>query len=659
MVKRVRRNPALYITVLLAAIAVIATVILSIRPAPSWELVFEEAFDEGRIGAEWKPLGGLWRVEQSALACRAINNTDGIIMLLLDFPGDVRLEYSCWNAGSPFPGECSAFLCASRERGFDDTYYFGFGANNNTRTVIGDRASGGAEFEISNSGVRVTATDRKSAHRVRVEKSGNHLRIYVDDLSRPTLEITDADPLGGKGHGAVGFYTYSGNVRFDDLKIYERISTDRLARRRSEIRLQVADVRVERVADRLWSQNLPERERALVLRDLEDAKTLLAEIQREGMEVTPLVGRLEAQVLLLGGNPQGALEKITETGKSPGGANVLQNFLLNVLAKFKRLYAPSHVMKVEDAIRYAETYERSFPDDFKQILFNYGNLAGCLRRIGTPQEEDRIYRKAFDILCRRYDIEASGSIHLWAITLHMRGEGGRAWEILDQWEQATEKDPGLERNRQAIRFDLLYYRGDLAYTDGDTRKAFELFSSALALYQKAVERLKTGTASPLHPIRPREVLISLLAAATIDERLRDDALEMIEKTRLRFRPEDWRHCALLWAIGQGEPERALDLARKEKEAYEASGIPVERYILLLTEERDSKAFWDALFTTAPGKDFDPIGTVCLAARCEIEGKKEEAVKAYERCARAPVDYFMASSDWYRQIARKRLKVLRR
>ncbi len=176
---------------------------------------FSDDFERGQLGAAYQKTGGNWRIEGGELHVKGAKNHP--LWLLRTLPRDVRVEF---DARSESPeGDIKAEIFGDGASHAQDDSYTAtsyvviFGGWNNTRDVLARMDEHGDD--------RVEAKSRKVepgvTYRFRIERIGGTLRVWVDD--RILMEMTDSEPLGGRGHDHFGFNNWQSDLWFDNLKV--------------------------------------------------------------------------------------------------------------------------------------------------------------------------------------------------------------------------------------------------------------------------------------------------------------------------------------------------------------------------------------------------------------------------------------------------------
>jgi len=176
---------------------------------------YTDGFERSQLGKDWKKTGGNWRIEGGELHVRGARNHP--LWLLRTLPRDVRVEF---DVRSETPdgdikveiyGDGASFAKTDSYKA--TSYVIIFGGWNNSRNVLARMDEHGAD--------RVEGAPRKvEAGRIyhfRIERVGAKLSVWVD--GEVLLQMSDSNPLHGRGHDHFGFNNWQSDLWFDNLEI--------------------------------------------------------------------------------------------------------------------------------------------------------------------------------------------------------------------------------------------------------------------------------------------------------------------------------------------------------------------------------------------------------------------------------------------------------
>ncbi|GEM_PF-3508200 len=613
--RRVRRRPGVTLMGAVTAAALTALVLLwafGASDGARWRQVFEQDFDGDALRGEWSVQEGEWSVEDGVLSGKAMKNADATLLFLPTFGPDVRVEYECW-AGNPlFPGECSCILASRMPNGMWEGYYVAFGANNNSRSAVGvfgnvPKPPQRPRFENGNDEVVVTSARRTSPHRIRVERRGNRVSLFVDDFETPAVAYVDRDGSARPRAFSVGFYSYGSSVFFDRLRIFEWIPAGEVRERRRGIRYEVLNQRLK----------AGERE------------TLVSAFERMADEGGPFSLQAAKDLALLeclGGNHDAALDRIRAlSGRSSSDWKPpVKTFFHAALERLKNRHLDREYRT------YLEAFVSLFPGQEKKALLGYAYLFARFLEGGAEADALAVGEKGFRICLGRYDEDRTEEmVGQYTLLLMRAGRAGEARKRLRSWEARHRVKASWNR----AKYDAAYYRGNLEFAAGDRDGAMTDFMKALPW---------TG-----HPYRSRDALGGCLACGLADSALESRAEEAIRVAEEQFPKDRWMVVLSIWYVAHGEFERARDLLETLAERRgEAKVKPLAPCVLFL-EEEDSGDFLEHR------RALDAECCLFLAARREREGKGGDAAKLYRRCLDLPPSIVSMAKDHLIPLAAKR------
>ena len=176
----------------------------------AWRLTAGAATDR------WFALSGYAAMSNGVLCLAADPESEGEVVLREPvFPGDVRMEYTGWLAGTN-ASELSTFLAAGLD-GEATGYLFQFGGKGNTRTGLVKRTP------VETAASSLLRVQPGRAYRIVAEKSGGTVRLLVD--GKEEIRYEDPAPLAGPDQGRIGFYTWNSRLYVTGLVVYTRPSS--------------------------------------------------------------------------------------------------------------------------------------------------------------------------------------------------------------------------------------------------------------------------------------------------------------------------------------------------------------------------------------------------------------------------------------------------
>jgi len=182
---------------------------------PGWKLACKTNFkDVTKLPAAWKVLEGKVKIADGKLVLTAEEFSHGQIVLTAPrFPGSVRLEVDASLQGQDV-SDLSPLLNGD-EYGWDTGYLLQFGAAEN----LENRLRRIEEIVDAKANETMFVTPGKT-HHVVAENDGGKLRLIVD--GKEILSYTDREPLKGKGHDHIGFYTWNCTLKIEKITVYTK-----------------------------------------------------------------------------------------------------------------------------------------------------------------------------------------------------------------------------------------------------------------------------------------------------------------------------------------------------------------------------------------------------------------------------------------------------
>jgi hypothetical protein len=186
---------------------------LPVHGADDWKLQFTDDFHRSELNPggidlrppDWNVLGGKWHIEKDMLSASG----NALIVLLLRFPGDQRLEFDA--VATEDICDLSGILNTSKRGGESNGYFFGFGSNRNAYSQLLIKGQ-----QVKRYDTRITPG---KLHHVVCQREGSRLTHIIDGKVVATYDHNK--PLTGAGHDAVGFYIY-GTGKIDNVKVYTK-----------------------------------------------------------------------------------------------------------------------------------------------------------------------------------------------------------------------------------------------------------------------------------------------------------------------------------------------------------------------------------------------------------------------------------------------------
>lgn len=179
----------------------------------SWQYDFEAG-----MGEVFYATGDGYHVEHGALSARGAHNHP--LWLRKKLPRNVRIELDAWSTDPRGDIKIEVFgdghsYDADGGRYTATGYEVIFGGWSNTRSMVARLDEHGTEM-VQRTEPKVVANQR---YHWRIERRGNAVTWFIDDMTTPFLRYDDPRPLEGEGHEYLGINNWETDTWFDNLVI--------------------------------------------------------------------------------------------------------------------------------------------------------------------------------------------------------------------------------------------------------------------------------------------------------------------------------------------------------------------------------------------------------------------------------------------------------
>jgi hypothetical protein len=188
-----------------------------VREQPPITQSWQNDFEAG-MGEVFYATGDGYHVEHGALSARGAHNHP--LWLRKKLPRDVRIELDAWSTDPRGDIKIEVFgdghsYDADGGRYTATGYEVIFGGWSNTRSMVARLDEHGNEM-VQRTEPKVVANQR---YHWRIERRGNAVTWFIDDMTTPFLRYDDPRPLEGEGHEYLGINNWETDTWFDNLVI--------------------------------------------------------------------------------------------------------------------------------------------------------------------------------------------------------------------------------------------------------------------------------------------------------------------------------------------------------------------------------------------------------------------------------------------------------
>jgi hypothetical protein len=177
-----------------------------------------DGFERDEIGLDYRATGDGYRIRDGQLSAKGAYNHP--LWLRKKLPRDVRIELDAWSTEPRGDIKVEVFgdgVSYDPDRGayMATGYVLVFGGWHNSMSIIA-RKDEHAKDIVQRRDVKVVPGKH---YHWKIERKGNVLRWYIDDMTKPFLELNDPQPLEGPGHEYFGFNNWETDTWFDNVVI--------------------------------------------------------------------------------------------------------------------------------------------------------------------------------------------------------------------------------------------------------------------------------------------------------------------------------------------------------------------------------------------------------------------------------------------------------
>ncbi|MBI4699802.1 MAG: hypothetical protein HY744_01325 [Deltaproteobacteria bacterium] len=193
--------------------------------SPPLLTAFEDRFERETLGGDYQVVGQGWRIVAGELCAEGARNRG--VWLRRSLPLNARIEFDARSA-SP-DGDIKAEAWGDGRSGATGSsysnatsYLFILGGWKNTQHVLARLDEHGRdrlvlEVDRSSPDLQAQPVEPGQIYRFRIERSDGRTVAWSID-GRPVHELSDPEPLAGRGHDHFGFNDWMVRVCFDNLR---------------------------------------------------------------------------------------------------------------------------------------------------------------------------------------------------------------------------------------------------------------------------------------------------------------------------------------------------------------------------------------------------------------------------------------------------------
>jgi hypothetical protein len=199
-------------------LVVLAIAACKVKDPPPVTETWTDTFDHESFGKNYYKSGPGYTVTDGKLSAKGAHNHP--LWLRKKLPRDVRIEFDTWSTegrgdlkievfgdGHSFDPDGGAYTATGYEVIFGGWY--------NTKSIIARLDEHGKDV-VARLDPKVVPNQH---YHWRIERRGKNLTWFVDDMTKPFLELVDTAPLEGMGHQYFGFNNWETDTWFDNLVV--------------------------------------------------------------------------------------------------------------------------------------------------------------------------------------------------------------------------------------------------------------------------------------------------------------------------------------------------------------------------------------------------------------------------------------------------------
>lgn len=176
---------------------------------------YKDDFNRDELGDDWRSTGATYRIVDGQLRVRGARNKP--LWLRRVLPRDARIELDVRSESKE--GDIKVEVWgdgqskATKASYTATSYVVIFGGWGNTKNVLA-RMDEHADNRVVGAPHKVK---RGHTYHMKIERKGDTIKVWADDVM--LYEMTDPEPLQGRGHDHFAFNNWQSELYFDNLSI--------------------------------------------------------------------------------------------------------------------------------------------------------------------------------------------------------------------------------------------------------------------------------------------------------------------------------------------------------------------------------------------------------------------------------------------------------
>jgi hypothetical protein len=200
------------------ALVLVALAACKVKDPPPVTEKWTDDFERNTPGRNYYKTGPGYLVDDHSLNCKGAHNHP--LWLRKKLPHDVRIEFDAWS-NSP-DGDIKVEVFGDGKSYDPDAgrymatgYEVIFGGWHNFKSIIARLDEHGKDM-VERAQPKVVP---KQHYHWKIERQGQKMTWWIDDMQTPFLTYDDPHPLEGAGHEYFGFNNWEADTWFDNLVI--------------------------------------------------------------------------------------------------------------------------------------------------------------------------------------------------------------------------------------------------------------------------------------------------------------------------------------------------------------------------------------------------------------------------------------------------------